>query len=106
MNPPISPIRILPAEISPARMTDGLSPGVAGPDGQGDFFTTLKQSMDAVEGVQGEAQNQVAALLSGKGEDLHTAMIAVEKADLSFQLMMQVRNKIVQAYQQISSMQF
>jgi flagellar hook-basal body complex protein FliE len=33
-------------------------------------------------------------------------MIAVEKADLSFQLMMQVRNKIVQAYQQISSMQF
>jgi flagellar hook-basal body complex protein FliE len=33
-------------------------------------------------------------------------MIAVEKADLSFQLMMQVRNKIVQAYQQISNMQF
>jgi len=33
-------------------------------------------------------------------------MIAVEKADLSFQLMMQVRNKIVQAYQQISTMQF
>jgi len=37
---------------------------------------------------------------------LHSALIAVEKADLSFQLMMQVRNKIVQAYQQISSMQF
>ncbi len=33
-------------------------------------------------------------------------MIAVEKADLSFQLMMQVRNKIVQAYQTISNMQF
>jgi len=37
---------------------------------------------------------------------LHTALIAVEKADLSFQLMMQVRNKIVSAYQEISRMQF
>ena len=53
-----------------------------------------------------EAQSQIAQLLNGKGADLHTAMIAVEKADLSFQLMMQVRNKIVQAYQQISNMQF
>jgi flagellar hook-basal body complex protein FliE len=62
--------------------------------------------MDAAEGAQGEAQDQVSQLLSGKGADLHSAMIAVEKADLSFQLMMQVRNKIVQAYQQISNMQF
>jgi len=44
--------------------------------------------------------------LSGEGGDVHTAMIAVEKADLSFQLMMQVRNKVVQAYQEISRMQF
>jgi flagellar hook-basal body complex protein FliE len=44
--------------------------------------------------------------LQGNGADLHSAMIAVEKADLSFQLMMQVRNKIVQAYQQISQMNF
>ena len=38
--------------------------------------------------------------------DVHSAMIAVEKADLSFQLMMQVRSKIVAAYQEISRMQF
>ena len=62
--------------------------------------------MDAVEGAHGDAQTQVAQLLNGQGADLHTAMIAVEKADLSFQLMMQVRNKIVQAYQTISNMQF
>lgn len=77
--------------------------GVAG---GGKFFETLQQSMDQVEGAQGDAATQVAQLLNGKGADLHSAMIAVEKADLSFQLMMQVRNKIVQAYQQISSMQF
>jgi flagellar hook-basal body complex protein FliE len=48
----------------------------------------------------------VAKVLQGNGQDLHSAMIAVEKADLSFQLMMQARNKIVQAYQTISQMQF
>ena len=43
---------------------------------------------------------------AGFRDVLHSAMIAVEKADLSFQLMMQVRNKIVSAYQEISRMQF
>ena len=77
-----------------------------GGEGQDNFLSTLQDSMDAAEGAQGAAANQVAQLLNGKGGDLHSAMIAVEKADLSFQLMMQVRNKIVQAYQQISNMQF
>jgi flagellar hook-basal body complex protein FliE len=103
MNNAISPLRILPAEIAAPDAANAASP--AG-DGKNDFLNTLKESMDAVEGAQGEAQDQVAQLLSGKGADLHSAMIAVEKADLSFQLMMQVRNKIVQAYQQISNMQF
>ncbi len=95
MNTFISPIRILPADISPAPAAGGSK-----------FIDTLQQSMDQVEGAQGDAANLVAQLLNGKGADLHSAMIAVEKADLSFQLMMQVRNKIVQAYQQISNMQF
>ena len=103
MNNTISPIRILPADI-----TNPTAPAnVASSGGGGDsFMSTLQQSMDAVEGAQGDAQTQVAQLLDGRGADLHSAMIAVEKADLSFQLMMQVRNKIVQAYQQISNMQF
>jgi flagellar hook-basal body complex protein FliE len=45
-------------------------------------------------------------LLAGGGGDMNSVMIAVEKADVSFQLMMQVRNKIVNAYQDISKMQF
>ena len=98
MNNPISSIRILPADI--ATPTTGASTE------SGKFLETLQQSMDDVEGAQGDAQNQVAQMLNGKGADLHSAMIAVEKADLSFQLMMQVRNKIVQAYQQVSNMQF
>ena len=48
----------------------------------------------------------MSSLVEGNGADVHDAMIAVEKADLSFQLMLQVRNKVVQAYQQIAGMQF
>ena len=97
MNNSISSIRILPADI-------GTTPAGAAEGGK--FLETLQQSIAQAEGAQGDATTQVAQLLNGKGADLHSAMIAVEKADLSFQLMMQVRNKIVQAYQQISNMQF
>ena len=70
------------------------------------FSETLRGAMDQVEQLQGDANARTAALLEGSGMDVHSAMIAVEKADLSFQLMMQVRNKIVSAYQEIARMQF
>ncbi len=72
----------------------------------GAFFDTLKSAMNQVQQGQADATSQVADLVSGRGGDIHGAMIAVEKADLSFQMMMQVRNKIVQAYQEISRMPF
>jgi flagellar hook-basal body complex protein FliE len=70
------------------------------------FVETLRSAMDEAEQLQGSAAAKVAGMLEGNGMDVHSAMIAVEKADLSFQLMMQVRNKIVAAYQEISRMQF
>ena len=70
------------------------------------FVQTLEETMQKVEALQSEAEKQVEGMVTGKGVDIHSAMIAVEKADLSFQLMMQVRNKIVDAYQQISQMPF
>ncbi|MBZ5503373.1 MAG: flagellar hook-basal body complex protein FliE [Acidobacteriia bacterium] len=83
--------------------------GAAAPAPAGDaspFFQTLDGMIQQVGDMQATAQQQVTELLQGNGQDLHSAMIAVEKADLSFQLMMQVRNKIIQAYQTISQMQF
>ena len=71
-----------------------------------EFFETLEGAMDKVQEIQSGADQQVASVLQGNGQDLHSTLVAVEKADLSFQLMMQVRNKIVQAYQTISQMQF
>jgi len=71
-----------------------------------EFLDTLEHAMDKVQEMQSGADQQVAKVLQGNGQDLHSAMVAVEKADLSFQLMMQVRNKIVQVYQTVSQMQF
>jgi flagellar hook-basal body complex protein FliE len=78
----------------------------AGATGEPDFMSTLSNAMDQVGQLQSEADGKVAQLLNGNGQDVHSAMIAVEKANLAFSMMVQVRNKIVQAYQQVSGMQF
>jgi flagellar hook-basal body complex protein FliE len=70
------------------------------------FVETLRGAIDQAEDLQTAAETKVTGLLQGNGMDVHSALIAVEKADLSFQLMMEVRNKIVAAYQEISRMQF
>jgi flagellar hook-basal body complex protein FliE len=64
---------------------------------------------DAVKDVsrlQDEAQQAVTGLMTGSGVDVHQAMIATEKASMAFELSLAVRNKAVQAYQQVMSMQF
>jgi len=71
-----------------------------------EFLKTVSTAIDQVQQLQGESEKQVMQMLRGNGQDIHTALIAVQKADLSFQLMMQVRNKIVQAYQEIARMPF
>jgi len=99
VSSPISSLRILPADIgaSPLQPPSEENPG---------FREMLHDAMEDIQQLQGEAEAKVSGVLGGNGTDVHSAMIAVEKADLSFQLMMQVRNKIVSAYQEISRMQF
>ena len=94
-----NPISGLPASIVPGE-TSSTTPREWG------FVETLRGAMDDAEQLQNTADAKVSGLLAGNGMDVHSAMIAVEKADLSFQLMLQVRNKIVAAYQEISRMQF
>ena len=70
-----------------------------------DFGSVLRRSLTEVSKLQGQADAAVESLVTGQGISLHDTMIALEKADLSFRLMMQVRNKIVQAYREIVNMQ-
>jgi len=99
MSSPISSLRILPAETD----FSALRPAAESGDG---FRQVLHSAMDDIQQLEKQAEAKVSGVLQGNGTDVHSAMIAVEKADLSFQLMMQVRNKIVSAYQEISRMQF
>ncbi len=69
------------------------------------FLDALKESIQEVNGIQKVADQSIQDLVMGKGQDLHQTMIALEKASVSFQLMMSVRNKIVTAYEEISRMQ-
>lgn len=84
--------------------------GATGPLGsessQGGFGATLKNAMNQVDQASANSQSQVSDLLQGNRQDVQNVMIAVEKADVAFQMMMQVRNKIVNAYEEVSKMQF
>ena len=65
------------------------------------FGEILKDAISTVNELQKTSDLEVQKLMAGESQDLHTTVIAMQKADLSFQMMMQVRNKIVQAYQEI-----
>jgi flagellar hook-basal body complex protein FliE len=86
-------------------------PELRGPQNQGGrkggagFGEILKEAISTVNELQKQSDQEIQKLMTGEAQDLHTTIIAVQKADLSFQMMMQVRNKIVQAYQQIMGMQ-
>ena len=72
--------------------------------GGGGFGNLLKDAIQQVNDVEKSSQGELQKFLSNDS-DLHSVMISLEKADLSFQMMMQVRNKIVQAYQEIMKSQ-
>ncbi|QMV17527.1 flagellar hook-basal body complex protein FliE [Granulicella sp. 5B5] len=74
--------------------------------GQGGFSGVLKNALSEVNQLSTGADAQIGSLMQGGAVDMNGVMVAVEKADVAFQLMMQVRNKIVSAYQDIEKMQF
>ncbi|HEX4020077.1 MAG TPA: flagellar hook-basal body complex protein FliE [Acidobacteriaceae bacterium] len=70
------------------------------------FSGVLREAVAKTQELNSEAANTVDGLLSGKGVDIHTAMIATEKSELAFEMMLSLRNKAVGAYQQLMGMQF
>jgi flagellar hook-basal body complex protein FliE len=69
------------------------------------FGDVLKDAISTADQLQKQSDQEIQKLMTGETQDLHTTLIAMQKADLSFQTMMQVRNKIIQAYQEIMRMQ-
>lgn len=73
--------------------------------GESDFGQLLRDSLGKINGLQHEADKQVTAVQSGRSADMIDAIVALEEADMSFQLLLQVRNKAVKAYEEIMRMQ-
>ena len=75
-----------------------------GDTGKG-FGRILEGAMGEVNHLQNAADQAVEELATGRSEDVHNTMIALQKADVSFQLLMQIRNKVVSAYETVMRMQ-
>lgn len=86
------------------------APSMAPPAGQtgavAPFSDLLTDAVGQVNQLQDQANKAVTGLMSGTGVDVHQAMIATQKASMAFELTLAVRNKAVQAYQQVVGMQF
>jgi flagellar hook-basal body complex protein FliE len=98
---PISPITIpAPVEnIARAMQTPGENRA------SGEFRGVLEGTIQKIEQTRNQAAQAVEGFLSGDNQELHTAILATQRADLAFELGLQVRNKVVSAYQEIMRMQ-
>jgi flagellar hook-basal body complex protein FliE len=82
------------------------SDSIAGTEsGGGSFESTLNQFVEGVSRKQAVGNDAISGLLSGQNGSLHQTMIAMEEASVSFQLMVEVRNKLLESYQELMRMQ-
>ena len=97
---PIGPIR-LPAHV-------GTVSGVAALDskanGAPSFGSVMADAVQTVDNVQKSSQASVERFLSGEGEELHHVALQQQQAAITFDVFLQVRNKVVQAYQEVMRM--
>lgn len=102
----IAPIQMDLARISAANNVrpSSANVGAAGTAIQ-DFGKLLSRAIDATSEAQQDADSAIARLAAGEPVDLHQVMIAMEKAEITTQLATEVRNKLVEAYQEVMRMQ-
>jgi flagellar hook-basal body complex protein FliE len=77
-------------------------PGTVRNDAQSSFKNYLLESIEHVNSMQKDADHAVEQLMTGGEVDTAEVLTALQKADLTFRMMLQVRNKLVQAYQEIN----
>lgn len=109
MQPGMNPVGAIASSLShlagagalPGLPSTAASAGAAAP-----FSDLLTDAAGQVNQLEEQARTAVTGLMTGSGVDVHQAMIATQKANMAFELALAVRNKAVQAYQQVIGMQF
>ncbi|SPE30368.1 Flagellar hook-basal body complex protein FliE [Candidatus Sulfopaludibacter sp. SbA3] len=92
------------SNITPIGMPQ-MTPAAGATGHPGEFESVLSSAISSIEGLQNKASDSVQKFLTGENEELHTTVLATQKAELAFELGLQVRNKVVDAYQEIMKMQ-
>ena len=72
---------------------------------QSNFSNVVQQSLEKVNDQQGQANQSIVDLMSGKQQDINSVVADVAKADMSFKMLVGVRNKLVEAYKETMRMQ-
>jgi flagellar hook-basal body complex protein FliE len=98
INPDLAPQTINPAGDSQAIDPSSFATG-------GSFSNLLGDFVNGVNAKQNEASDAISGLMSGKNVSLHQAMISMEEASVSFSMMVEVRNKLLDSYQELMRMQ-
>jgi flagellar hook-basal body complex protein FliE len=109
---------LVPREVPGLTEAPGASPigrigGIGKPDAaaavggatKGGFSNFLKQAVSEIDGKMQAAQAEQTKVLTGESTNLHQAMIAMQEASTAFTLMVEVRNKLVESYQEVMRMQ-
>jgi flagellar hook-basal body complex protein FliE len=99
MVPPIT------TSLPPIQSLPVIQPPSLAPATHGEFQSMFASAINSVESFRKDADTKVGNFLAGEGEELHNVIISTQKAELSFELFQQVRNKVVQAYQEVMRMQ-
>ena len=103
MIAPINPITLANPALS--IQPPSTFPASGGESNGGGFKAMLDSAVNAVQGSQNNADTAIENFLNGNTEDVHSTVLAVQRADLTFQMFMQLRNKVVSAYQEVMKMQ-
>ncbi len=80
-------------------------PSAAGSTGSAAFSNILSNTIDNLQGLQNQAADAAQKFMTGENDEIHDIALAGQQAELSFELGLQVRNKVVNAYQEIMKMQ-
>lgn len=90
----------------PAALAEPAQAGGSGASrGTGAFGGVFESAVQRLEQMRGQADDAVQKLLTGEGGELHTVALAAQRAEVAFELGLQLRNKIVSAYQEVMRMQ-
>ena len=103
MPSPILPITGIP--VPDLRALGITTPGTASTGQLGAFQSVLEKTIQNVENSRAQATTAVDQFLSGQSEEIHSVALASQRAELSTEMFLQVRNKVIQAYQEVMKLQ-